>query len=161
MPRANRHFLSGHLWHITHRCHEREFLLKFARDRLSDWEIQAPPKRYSVIDLSALNDLCGFANVSHFQEAHKHWVEQALKENRLERDHQWSDAIAVGSRGFVEKIQNQLGIAGKYRKIVDHNEVCLLREPSSSYRPLFGGEKAPLRVNNALPWEKNDGYSAK
>ena len=33
MPRANRHFLSGHVWHITHRCHQREFLLKFAHDR--------------------------------------------------------------------------------------------------------------------------------
>lgn len=33
MPRANRHFLPNHVWHITHRCHRREFLLKFARDR--------------------------------------------------------------------------------------------------------------------------------
>ncbi len=33
MPRANRHFVSGHVWHITHRCHKKEFLLKFARDR--------------------------------------------------------------------------------------------------------------------------------
>lgn len=33
MPRANRHFLPGHVWHITHRCHQRKFLLKFARDR--------------------------------------------------------------------------------------------------------------------------------
>ena len=33
MPRANRHFLPGHVWHITHRCHKKEFLLKFARDR--------------------------------------------------------------------------------------------------------------------------------
>ena len=33
MPRASRHFLPGHIWHITHRCHEREFLLRFARDR--------------------------------------------------------------------------------------------------------------------------------
>ena len=33
MPRANRHFLPGHIWHITHRCHKQEFLLKFARDR--------------------------------------------------------------------------------------------------------------------------------
>jgi len=33
MPRANRHFLPGRLWHITHRCHEKAFLLKFARDR--------------------------------------------------------------------------------------------------------------------------------
>jgi putative transposase len=33
MPRANRHILPGHVWHITHRCHKQEFLLKFARDR--------------------------------------------------------------------------------------------------------------------------------
>ncbi|WP_018144277.1 MULTISPECIES: transposase [unclassified Thioalkalivibrio] len=33
MPRANRHHLPGHVWHITHRCHKQELLLKFARDR--------------------------------------------------------------------------------------------------------------------------------
>jgi len=33
MPRANRHYLPGHVWHLTHRCHRRQFLLKFARDR--------------------------------------------------------------------------------------------------------------------------------
>ena len=33
MPRANRHFVPGLVWHLTHRCHERDFLLKFARDR--------------------------------------------------------------------------------------------------------------------------------
>jgi REP element-mobilizing transposase RayT len=33
MPRANRHFLPDCLWHTTHRCHQRKFLLKFARDR--------------------------------------------------------------------------------------------------------------------------------
>ena len=33
MPRANRYHIPGLVWHITHRCHKREFLLKFARDR--------------------------------------------------------------------------------------------------------------------------------
>lgn len=33
MARANRHYLPGYVWHITHRCHKREFLLRFARDR--------------------------------------------------------------------------------------------------------------------------------
>jgi putative transposase len=33
MPRANRHFLPGLVWHLTHRCHQRAFLLKFSRDR--------------------------------------------------------------------------------------------------------------------------------
>ena len=33
MARASRHYLPGYVWHITHRCHKREFLLKFARDQ--------------------------------------------------------------------------------------------------------------------------------
>jgi len=33
MPRANRISLPGHVWHISHRCHHRQFLLTFACDR--------------------------------------------------------------------------------------------------------------------------------
>jgi putative transposase len=33
MPRAHRFFLRGHVWHLTQRCHKREFLLRFASDR--------------------------------------------------------------------------------------------------------------------------------
>ena len=33
MPRANRLRGSGGVFHLTHRCHNRAFLLKFARDR--------------------------------------------------------------------------------------------------------------------------------
>jgi putative transposase len=53
MPRANRFFLPGTVWHITHRCHNREFLLKFEKDRQrwKFWLFQAQ-KRYA---LSILN----------------------------------------------------------------------------------------------------------
>ena len=33
MPRANRYILPGRIYHLTHRCHDRTFLLKFAKDR--------------------------------------------------------------------------------------------------------------------------------
>jgi len=33
MPRAHRIHVPGQVWHLTHRCHHRRFLLKFARDR--------------------------------------------------------------------------------------------------------------------------------
>jgi len=33
MARANRYFLPGYVWHITHRCHHRKSLPKFTRDR--------------------------------------------------------------------------------------------------------------------------------
>jgi REP element-mobilizing transposase RayT len=49
MPRANRHHIPGHIWHITHRCHKREFLLKFAKDRKRwlHWLFEAK-KRYGL-----------------------------------------------------------------------------------------------------------------
>jgi len=53
MPRANRYFVPGHLWHITHRCHERVFLLKFAKDRKRwrYWLFEAR-KRYGLCVLN-------------------------------------------------------------------------------------------------------------
>ncbi|MFK5952299.1 MAG: transposase [Desulfobacterium sp.] len=49
MARAKRHYLPGHIWHITHRCHKKEFLLKFARDRRRwvEWLFEAR-KRYGL-----------------------------------------------------------------------------------------------------------------
>jgi len=65
MARAKRHYIRGLIWHtpvkqashltgqVTHRCHVREFLLKFSRDRhrYPQWLYQAR-KRY---DLTILN----------------------------------------------------------------------------------------------------------
>ena len=49
MARANRHHIPGQVWHITHRCHKQEFLLKFARDRKRwlQWLFEAR-KRYGL-----------------------------------------------------------------------------------------------------------------
>jgi len=49
MPRARRYFHSGLIWHITHRCHKKEFLLKFAKDRRTyiGWLYQAK-RRYKI-----------------------------------------------------------------------------------------------------------------
>lgn len=33
MPRPKRAIIHGHVWHITERCHDRRFLLRFVRDR--------------------------------------------------------------------------------------------------------------------------------
>lgn len=49
MPRANRHYIPGQIWHITHRCHKKEFLLRFRRDRQrwQHWLFEAK-KRYGL-----------------------------------------------------------------------------------------------------------------
>jgi len=49
VARANRHHIPGQVWHITHRCHKREFLLKFSKDRRrwQQWLFEAK-KRYKL-----------------------------------------------------------------------------------------------------------------
>ena len=53
MPRANRYFIPGYTWHITHRCHKQEFLLKFIRDRRKwiSWLYEAK-KRFGLAVLN-------------------------------------------------------------------------------------------------------------
>jgi REP element-mobilizing transposase RayT len=53
MARANRHHLPGYVWHITHRCHKKEFLLKFEKDkkRWISWLFEAK-KRFGLCVLN-------------------------------------------------------------------------------------------------------------
>ena len=52
MARAKRHYIPGYVWHLTHRCHKMEFLLKFAKDRHRwlQWLYKAK-KQYELIVL--------------------------------------------------------------------------------------------------------------
>ncbi len=53
MPRANRYILPGHIYHVTHRCHDRQFLLKFAKDRNAyRRRLLAAMRRHSVAILN-------------------------------------------------------------------------------------------------------------
>jgi len=50
VARANRHYEPGLVWHITHRCHKKEFLLKFSKDR-QQWlaELFEARKRFGLV----------------------------------------------------------------------------------------------------------------
>lgn len=258
MPRGNRHFLPGQAWHITHRCHQQAFLLKFARDRQNylrwlfeakkrfglcvlnyaitsnhihllvrdtapdvisqsiqliagrmgrdynlrkarrgaywedryhataveadehlrrclvyidlnmvragvvkhpaHWahggyrEIQAPPKRYAIIDLAALTNLSGCATITEFQKAHRQWVDEALCAGVGGRDERWSDSLAVGSQAYLDKIKAALGGRATHRQIAEAEGIHTLREPTVSYRSQFEGKNQPLRPNNTRFW---------
>lgn len=255
------HFLPGQLWHITHRCHEKSFLLKFARDRRAylrwlfeakkrfglrvlnfvvtsnhvhllvkdtvegviaegmqlaagrtaqeynqrkgrqgafwedryhataieadehlhrclvyidlnmvragvvrhpvEWahggyrQIQDPPERYALIELADLSDLCGFTRVADFQRAHRQWVEGALAGESVKRDERWSEAIAVGSQAFVEKVKRELGTKARHREVDETDGTCVLREPRGPYTSTLGTENSALRPENTTLWTEN------
>jgi len=251
---AHRHYLSGQIWHITHCCHEKSFLLRFPNDRRryrrwlfeakqrfglcvlnfvitsnhvhllvkdtgegviprsvqlaagrtaqeynqrkarqgafwedryhataveagshlhrclvyidlnmvragvvshpAAWEsggyreIQDPPRRYTLIDLKELRDVCGFSNASAFQSAHHRWIEDALVSGTLGREERWSDSIAVGGSAFVDAVKRNLGITNPHRASVMADDTYALREPENPYVPDFTTKFGRLRPKN-------------
>ena len=70
MPRANRFFVPGTVWHIAHRCHDRKFLLKFDKDRRrwKYWLFQSR-KRYglSILNYIATSNHIHLLVVAHIK----------------------------------------------------------------------------------------------
>src|SRR5215813_5787704 len=58
-------------------------------------------------DLPGLFGLCGFSKLADFQQAHRQWVEIALRDELSVRDALWSEAVAVGNLNFVEKMKSE------------------------------------------------------
>lgn len=247
MTRANRIHAPGLVWHLTHRCHRRRFLLKFARDRLAwrnrlfeakqrfnlcvlnytvtsnhvhlivrdrdqgeiaasmqylegcaaqdfnrrkarsgafwsdryhatavatdahlarcivyvdlnmvragavshpaEWayggyhEIQGSRKRYTIVDRAALAALLDL-DLADLAPTHREWVEVALRERRTSREAYWSESVAVGGRGFLERVQESLGHRGRHRQIEQSDDTLFLREPPTPYGLTFVAENA-------------------
>ncbi len=259
MARAKRHYIPGQIWHITHRCHKREFLLKFAKDRRrwlqwlfeakkryglpilnyavtsnhihlllvgdddrdvipnsikliagrtgqeynqrknrkgafwedryhatavesgehlfqclvyidlnmvragvvehpSEWpfcgynEIQKPRSKNILIDYERLRKLLGFDSYDRVITYHKRWVEDYLGNGKNIRDEKWTRSIAVGSRGFVDRVKSILGALALGRKSIEAGESYQLREPSAPYGAHFGVKKGDIGPENTYFW---------
>ncbi|MDH3349072.1 MAG: transposase [Desulfobulbaceae bacterium] len=111
-------------------------------------EIQAPPKRYSIINRKILSKLLGIQDEALLQQAHLDWVEMELKNNSTRRDILWSESVAVGTESFVKDIHQQLDKRVKGRSIISHNGSLILKEPETAYSTLFDAKKSTLRHNN-------------
>jgi REP-associated tyrosine transposase len=118
-------------------------------------EIQEPPKRYAIIDLRALSELCGFGELADFQRAQRQWIEEAREGEPAVRDDRWSEAIAVGSLAFVERIKNDLGVKARHREVIEADESYALREPSEAYAGKFTGKIDALRTQNTILWDES------
>ena len=261
MARAKRHFIPGYVWHITHRCHKREFLLKFAKDRhrwlqwlfeakkrygliILDYvvtsnhihlivedvkelniiprsiqlvagrvvqefnnrknrqgafwqdryhataietgehllrclvyvdlnmvragvvshpcqwthggytEIQHPRRKNILIDYEAVSRLCGFDDFARFQAAHRRWLQVALDDNRLKREDHWTQSIATGSQGFVEKVKKQMLALAIGRHVHQRADGFELRETRQAYSAFFHTENIDIEGKNLFFWKE-------
>ena len=64
----------------------------------------------------------------------------------------WTQSIAVGTQGFVEKTKQKLGIRAKGRKVVAAGEAYQLRETQVSYPVNLDLENDDIGVENAYFW---------
>jgi REP element-mobilizing transposase RayT len=260
MARANRHHIPGQVWHITHRCHKREFLLKFARDRErwlqwlfeakqrfglqvlnytvtcnhihllvrdhrddviprsiqlvagqtaqeynrrkarkgafwedryhatavesgshllrclvyidlnmvrngvvthpSAWrhggynEIQSPPKRYRLISRETLLACCDVGSDAELAVRHRDWVEETLNSPRNVRQPEWTEALAVGSEGFVNGVLETLGVRARGRRVRQGAGHSMVKEPQACYGPVSGPENEALTLDNGFFWTR-------
>ena len=78
---------------------------------------------------------------------------------RKKRKSLWGESIAIGSEGFIEKIQQQLGLRAKGRSVVLEEEGTTLKEAPIPYNTLFEGKKSTLRPDNSYLWDLNSSNS--
>ena len=117
-------------------------------------EIQGLPERYRIIDRAALCELIGVAD-ERLAVVQNEWIESSLGRGDLEREKQWSEAVAVGRRSFVEEIQEKLGVRARYRCVDDVDGLSILRDGAGPYWPRFGGEIAALRAKSTLDFAES------
>ena len=90
-----------------------------------------------------------------FQIAHRQWIEQTLENGCAPRDDRWSEALAVGSLAFVERVKNDLGIKAMHREVLETGGTYALREPAGAYARHFTGENEALSSENTLLWNES------
>ena len=123
-------------------------------DHPRDWgeagyhEIQQPPARYRIIDREVLCGLLGTTEGA-LATLQNEWIEVALANGRTEREPQWSEAVAVGRRSFVEQVQNELGTRALHRGVEELDGASVLRDPTVPYEPHLGGRMAALSAISA------------
>ena len=95
-------------------------------------EIQGIRQRYRIVDRQALAGALEI-DVTQLADAHRPWIEEALRKSRLEREPHWSNRIAVGSRACVDRVAEDLRGRARYRSIASIDDTLVIRETAGPY----------------------------
>ena len=116
-------------------------------------EIQSPRKKNVLIDHEKLRALVGIRSYASMRLHHKGWIDEYLGRQETGRDDKWTRSIAVGSKGFVEKVRSILFGLVKGRKVKESGDGYQLRETSAPYRVDFEAENEDIGLENTHFWK--------
>ena len=95
-------------------------------------EIIASRQRYKMIEKLKLCRLLGVP-ASELAFTYQRWINDYIKDARLEKESLWTQSLAVGKEGFVRSVKKQLGLRAKYRKIYRADDTFELKENLSKW----------------------------
>ena len=113
-------------------------------------ELQSPPQRYRIMEISALMKLCGVENFQELQNQRRIWLDNELARGIPQRDEVWSRHIAVGSRVFVEGINTAFSTLSKTGNIIEQDGKYILKDVTGGYNAVFRGKMGGLSLRNTL-----------
>jgi len=142
----------------TGRCHKRDFLLKFAKDRCRwlQWLFEAR-RRYG---LSVLNYTVT-SNHIHLLVADgksRNVIPESIKliAGRTGQEfNQWTESIAAGSEAFIQNIKVLMGGMALGRKALEAGESFQLKEDQYPYITDFEAKKSDIGAQNTYVWDQN------
>ena len=141
MARAHRHYIPGQIWHITHRCHKRDFLLKYVKDRHRwlQWLFEAK-KRYGLVILN-------YTVTSN----HIHLL---VYDDNAQGVIPKSMQLIAGRIG-QEYNQRKKRCQSIGRRVRPSGDGFELRETVRSYNAHFDAEKCDIDADNTWFWDFN------
>jgi len=112
------------------------------------------PLRHGLINRDKLIACCGVVSDAQLRNSHQQRVEESLYMDGNDRQPEWTESIAVGSREFVQGVLQKLEIRAKGRKLREGDDYFELREPGAAYTDRFTPENELLRIENGFYWNE-------
>ena len=112
-------------------------------------EIQQPPSRCRIIDREALCALLGTTD-ERLAAVQNAWIAAALAHGRPVRHRAWTEAVAVGRRAFVERVQEALGPRAWPRHVETIAGGAVRRDAPPAYAAHSSAQMAPPSKKSRL-----------
>ena len=118
-------------------------------------EIQSPPQRYALVHRASLIALTGMTGDEQLKAMHREWINQAVSSEDDHRQEGWSEAVAIGSEGFVDQIKRDMGVEAVGRSVKTGSGIHMLRKPDAAYSLDFDTKTGTLSAENRVSIDVN------
>ena len=113
-------------------------------------ELVGERKRYRLLDIRGLIELLGVEGRESLAEFHRQHIDEAIKNQQLNREAVWTESIAVGSKEFIENVVSRNKRSKKFYISTTEDGISYVREDLSEFEYIkpdsLRFKKRPLNI---------------